>query len=101
MPQIVFHLADGSSRSIHAEVGVSVMATAVANGVPGIDGDCGGSMTCATCHVVVVEPSSLMQSSEEEWEMLEAFDEEPLPGSRLSCQVRVVAHTRVVVEVPA
>ena len=102
MPQIVFHLPDGSIRTATASADVSVMAAALAHGVPGIDGDCGGSMTCATCRVVIVEPDALMHSSEEEWEMLEAFNEGPEPGSRLSCQVTVTDDdAQIVVEIPA
>ena len=31
------------------------MLAAVTNGVPGIDADCGGACSCATCHVFVHE----------------------------------------------
>ena len=101
MAEIVFRLSDGATRTAVVEDGTSVMAAAVANGVPGVVGDCGGSMTCATCHVRVLQPEALTQSSEEELDMLEVFDEDPGPGSRLGCQVRVSdAMPHVVVEVP-
>ena len=52
--------------------------------------DCGGGLTCATCHVYVDEawreatgkPSAMEES------MLD-FAEEVEPNSRLSCQIRV------------
>lgn len=53
MPTITFTDASGVSRTIEANVGDSVMETAVRNAVPGIVAECGGSLSCATCHVVV------------------------------------------------
>ncbi len=53
MPTIKFTLADGTSREVPAEVGRSVMQTAVTHDVPGIVGECGGNAMCATCHVYV------------------------------------------------
>jgi len=48
-------LATPGSHNIDAESGMSVMKTAVSNLVPGILGECGGEMSCATCHVQVGE----------------------------------------------
>ena len=53
MPKITFVTADGGHHSIDAEVGDSVMQTAMANDVPGIVAECGGACICSTCHVVV------------------------------------------------
>jgi 2Fe-2S ferredoxin len=53
MPSIVYVQADGSRQTVEASPGSSVMATAVAHGVPGIVAECGGSAMCATCHVYV------------------------------------------------
>lgn len=36
--------------------GRSLMKAAVDAGIDGIAADCGGSLTCATCHVFVTEP---------------------------------------------
>src|SRR5262249_57744248 len=53
MPKVVFIILDGAQRVVDANVGESVMAAAVRNGVPGIIGECGGNCSCATCHVYV------------------------------------------------
>lgn len=98
MPQITFILKDGSSRIIDAPVGLSIMEVAVRNALPQIEGSCGGSLSCATCHVYVhpdwwdkVLPGSetgIGAISEEEEDMLDiAFDLRR--ASRLSCQIIV------------
>ena len=55
MVDIVFIDHDGAERKVEARPGSTVMLAAVTNGVPGIDADCGGSCSCATCHVFVHE----------------------------------------------
>ena len=55
MPTITYIEHNGTEHQIEAEVGVTLMQTALDNGVPGIDGDCGGECSCATCHVMVKE----------------------------------------------
>jgi len=82
----------GEERTIEATAGESVMETAIKNGVPGIDEDCGGACACATCHVYVDEafmdkvgtPGDMEQS-------MRAFAENVQPNSRLSCQIEVSA----------
>src|SRR5690349_20079824 len=47
---------DGTERVVpDAAEGLSLMEVAKANGVQGIFADCGGSCSCATCHVYVDE----------------------------------------------
>jgi len=75
---------------VDATDGESVMRAAQENGVPGITADCGGFLSCATCHVYIPEDwqDRLEPASEDEVAMLEnAID--PQPNSRLSCQVIV------------
>ena len=43
----------GGRHDIEAHVGATVMDTAVKNGVPGIVAECGGFLSCASCHVHV------------------------------------------------
>ena len=53
MPKITFIQVDGSERIIDAPVGLSIMEVAVRNAMDKIEGACGGSLACATCHVYV------------------------------------------------
>jgi ferredoxin, 2Fe-2S len=69
--------------------GESLMQAAVGAGVDGIAADCGGLLTCATCHVVVPEPwrSALPPVAAEENTMLDFTATTRCEGSRLSCQI--------------
>ncbi|MBT5789207.1 MAG: 2Fe-2S ferredoxin, partial [Gammaproteobacteria bacterium] len=49
MPQVKFIEFDGTKHNIDANNGDSIMTTAISNLVPGIDADCGGECSCATC----------------------------------------------------
>jgi 2Fe-2S ferredoxin len=91
MPIIHYILQDGSTRSIDAKAGASVMETAIHHNVRGIDAECGGSCSCATCHVYVADAdmSRLPPPDEMENELLDGVASERLPGSRLSCQIAV------------
>ena len=84
--------------------GHSVMQAAVAAGVRGIVGECGGSAMCATCHVYI-DPAwlgRLKPALSNELEMLECTSSERRPESRLSCQVKVHAGLEgLVVRLPA
>ncbi len=57
MTTIPVHLIepDGRIRDLQAQTGQSLMRAAVDDGIEGIKADCGGLMTCATCHVYVDE----------------------------------------------
>lgn len=91
MPTIHYILHDGSTRSIDAKAGASVMETAIHHNVRGIDAECGGSCSCATCHVYVADGDveRLPPPDEMENELLDGVASERLPGSRLSCQIAV------------
>ncbi len=91
MPRITFIHKDGRKNEIDAPVGLSVMEVAVKNNIEEIEGACGGSLACATCHVYVHPdwqdkclPDG--EKSEEEEDMLDlAFDLRK--QSRLGCQI--------------
>jgi 2Fe-2S ferredoxin len=70
-------------------IGQSLMEAAVAAGVSGIAADCGGMLTCATCHVMVSEPfAALLPPADGEERAMLAFTATPAtPASRLSCQI--------------
>ena len=66
------------------------MNAALDNLVPGIDADCGGECSCATCHVIV-DPAWIGvvgKPSEQEESMLD-LNPDREPNSRLSCQIPV------------
>lgn len=90
-PTLHFHLPDGTTRDVLADGSVyTVMAAAVHAGVPGIEGQCGGFMACATCHVHVAPEwrAVVGPPSAHERELI-ALTENPRPESRLSCQIRL------------
>ena len=90
MPTITFIDQDGNQRKIEAEAGSTVMETAINSDVPGILATCGGSCSCATCHVYVDDSwvDKLPAPELEEMDMLDtAHDLQE--NSRLSCQIKV------------
>jgi len=106
MVKIVFLTPDGSGDTrveIVAKPGESLMQAAVRNSVPGITGECGGSCTCATCHVQV-DPGwfeKVGPPPDFEDEML-IIANDRTETSRLSCQLEVTAELDgLVVRVPA
>ena len=83
----------GLKTAAEAKIGKNLMEVATSKNLDGIAADCGGLMTCATCHVFVKEPfaTQLAPSDAEELAML-AFTAVPRqPGSRLSCQITLTA----------
>ena len=90
MAKITFIQPDGTRQEVVAEPGMTVMEAARKELVPGIEAECGGACSCATCHVYVdgawrdkVGPPSQMEE-----DMLDfAFDVRA--SSRLSCQIKV------------
>ncbi|WP_342642335.1 2Fe-2S iron-sulfur cluster-binding protein [Rhodoligotrophos ferricapiens] len=102
MPKITFIESNGTTHTVEAEPGMTLMETAVRNMVPGIDADCGGACACATCHVYV-DPEwfeKVGERNEMEEDMLDfAFDVHE--NSRLSCQIKITdAHDGLVVRIP-
>jgi 2Fe-2S ferredoxin len=90
MAKITYIDAAGVARTVDGEVGSTVMETAIKNGVPGIEAECGGACACSTCHVYVDEGwrEKTGEPSPMEEDMLDfAFDVKP--NSRLSCQIKV------------
>lgn len=89
MAIITFITSDNESITLEATSG-SVMNLAVDNGVKGIDGDCGGVCSCATCHVHVLPEhvSKTGEASEIEADMLELADDAN-EFSRLCCQLEI------------
>jgi 2Fe-2S ferredoxin len=90
MVKITFIDIQGTARSVDGEVGSTVMETAIKNGVPGIEAECGGACACSTCHVYIDQEwrDRVGGPSPMEEDMLD-FAFEVQPNSRLSCQIKV------------
>ena len=86
---IHFRQADGTVRTGIGSTG-SVMELAVSIGVAGIEGQCGGCVSCGTCHVHVPDDWLTRTGKAEVFEIdLLEFEPEFQPNSRLSCQIMI------------
>ena len=90
MAKIKYIEHSGKEHRVEVQNGLTVMEGAVQTDIPGIDADCGGSMSCATCHVYVKEDwyNKLPKKEMGEDDMLDQAYE-PKSNSRLSCQIMV------------
>lgn len=90
MVKVTFIHPDGRQEQHEGSEGQSVMRVATSNLVDGIIGECGGDLSCATCHVFVDEVSwrTLPPKTPEEDDMLAVTAVEPTEFSRLSCQIK-------------
>ena len=90
MAKITYIEFNGAQHVVDVSTGLSVMEGAVDNNIPGIEAECGGACSCATCHVYV-DPAWLTATGDVEHlekDMLEcAMDLQD--NSRLSCQIEV------------
>lgn len=96
--------ADDRVQDIQTEPGQSLMKAAVDANVSGIEADCGGSLTCATCHVIVAPEwaDRLPPPVADEIDMLDFASSPVEPKSRLSCQIRLLPELDgLVVRLPA
>ena len=88
MIKVTFIEHSGDVHEIETETGSSLMEVAMNNDVPGIDADCGGGCSCATCHVYVdsawLDKLTPPDAMEESMLGLNTMREE---NSRLSCQM--------------
>jgi 2Fe-2S ferredoxin len=91
MPKITFIEHNGTEHALDVGTRQSVMQAAMSNSVPGIIADCGGSCSCATCHVYVDEAwrERLPAPSSTEKDMIECALHVQ-EGSRLSCQIELI-----------
>ncbi|MGY5352142.1 2Fe-2S iron-sulfur cluster-binding protein [Wenyingzhuangia sp. IMCC45533] len=89
MAKITFITKENEKITVEGDSG-NVMQLAVNNGIDGIDGDCGGVCSCATCHVFVAEADmeKVGQPEEIEADMLE-LEDNVSDFSRLCCQIQV------------
>ncbi len=103
MIKVTYIKHNGMAYEVEVPIGTTLKDAALDNGVPGIDGDCGGKCACATCHLFVDEgwwervggPRSQTESD------LLSFADGAKTHSRLGCQVELTAeHDGLVVRLP-
>jgi len=102
MLKIIFIESTGKKHEIEAAEGETVMQAALNNLVPGIVGDCGGFLNCATCHGYVDEVwfEKLPPASPDEKGMLDCAIEKN-ESSRLTCQITMSADLDgIVIRIP-
>ena len=90
MATITYIEFNGTEHAVEVPSGLSVMEGAIDNNIPGIEAECGGACSCATCHVYVDPKWVSITGSPDfmEKDMLEcAMDVQE--NSRLSCQIEV------------
>ena len=89
MPVIHFNKPDGSTHDVTVKSGTTLMEAGRDNNM-GLEGTCGGSLSCATCHVIFSSDDyeRVGPPSEDEMDMLDlAFN--VTETSRLGCQIAV------------
>jgi ferredoxin, 2Fe-2S len=91
MIHIRFIQPDQTEQTIETPPGQSLMKAAVDANVKGIDADCGGTLSCATCHVMVdaAWADRLPAPVADEVDMLDFASAPVEPTSRLSCQIQL------------
>ena len=82
-------LPDGRQITADVREGMNLMQAAVANNIPNVIGECGGNLSCATCHVYVADDWAATTGEAGDFEdpMLDVAEAERRPSSRLSCQL--------------
>ena len=90
MATITYIEFDGTPHEVEVPAGATVMQGAVENDVPGIVAECGGTCSCATCHVYVdaAWERKTGEPDVQEEGMLDCVWERQ-DNSRLSCQIEV------------
>lgn len=90
-PTITFRIAAEEAVIVQVDRSDSVMSFARDANIPGIVGRCGGFATCGTCHMYASKSNSgsLIQTPEEEADVILGMGEDLRPESRLTCQISV------------
>jgi 2Fe-2S ferredoxin len=89
MPEVTYIQPDDTAVTLEVPAGTSLMRGAVDAAVEGIEAQCGGMCSCATCHCYV-DPAwlgRLPPPSAGEMLMLTNVAAERRTNSRLSCQI--------------
>ena len=89
MPRVIYIHPNGERNDVEVPIGQNLMLAATGHDIGGIVGDCGGAMSCATCHVMVEEPfdALLPAPDDTESQMLDFTAAPREANSRLACQI--------------
>ena len=90
MTKVTWVTPDGARVTADVSPYANMMQAAVANNIRAIVGECGGCLSCATCHVYV-DPEWIGRvgaAAGNESDMLDVVEAERRPESRLSCQIK-------------
>ncbi|ORX40904.1 Sucrase/ferredoxin-like-domain-containing protein [Kockovaella imperatae] len=90
--RIRFETFEGDIKEVNARLGDSLLQIGKENGLPSLEGVCGGNLECATCHLYLPptgSPPPVPEPSEEELDMLGYAIDYRDGQSRLGCQVKV------------
>jgi 2Fe-2S ferredoxin len=103
MVKAVYIDCEGVQEELDVPEGWSLMQAAISQGIDGIEGECGGSCCCATCHVYVDEDylDKLDPMSDAENGLLDNAASERKNNSRLACQIKASAELEgIVIRIP-
>lgn len=92
MPSITYIESDGTRHTVEVEEEMNLMEGATLNMVPGVEGQCGGICSCATCHCYIEGEwaDRIPEREDGEKDMLKTAHHVK-DSSRLGCQVVVTA----------
>jgi ferredoxin, 2Fe-2S len=103
MARIVFKTPEGTLLECGARIGETLRIVARNYAIPGIEAECGGALSCGTCHVYLTVPAGavLPAPSEAESSMLETVAADRRSNSRLACQIVITPDlAELFVEIP-
>lgn len=88
MADLIVTTRGGYTRTLAATEGLSVMEVIREGGVDELLASCGGSLSCATCHVILdpAQAAMLSPATDDEKDLLDSLDV-VAATSRLSCQI--------------
>jgi 2Fe-2S ferredoxin len=90
MPRLTVTDHQGRSTTIEAAIGQSVMRAVIDSGIDGLVAECGGTLSCATCHAYV-SPGWLdrVPAAEDDEKIMIECAIDPRENSRLTCRIVV------------
>ena len=90
MVKIIFENHNGAQREVEGENRASLMQVAVDNGIDEIYAECGGALSCGTCHCYIDSSwaDRIPEPSNIELLMLDCVLNKK-DNSRLSCQIDI------------